>query len=818
MDSLPKRPNTPPSPPRRGSRHVSPPTAQRPGPSSWEPRARSPGVWDRDRGRPMYRPRSRSRSRSYDYNYDFPRRRTPPPPHPHSRLPRRPWERSRSRSPPQQPKSSVPCKYFSRPTGCDKGNRCRFRHEAPRSRSFTRSRSRSRSPPRSPRSRSPPLRYRGDSPMLVPRGGMRSPQPSLLQRLGPVAHLRPVSPMRPRAASNDPNEPLEEGEERSPGLRAGNTKPRGKRRSDRKGNWDSFVADEDEEMSEYEGGGSKREHDSRRGRSHSRSPRPQTRSLSKSRSRSPRNTAATTTRSNSQEKRSHHPPPSRSRSHSRSPHSPTRSHDRSRSRGRSRTRSRTRSSSRPPRSRSRSPYRQSHRTRDREPWTERDHKSATPAPNPGPSTATVSAVGPPIPTGPRLRTGVNPPPAPTTIARIVPAAGRGGAPPTGPRGDREPPRGPRNMVGLNAGPPASAPNMNSGPGWERPQLAFQSYLAAVQSKLDERQGKRKDDDTADDDPNLTDATMSGVKREPDAMDLDAPEEHVGRSFSNTPAPGHSVEASRVASPAHPNPRQSSASLHASPLVGQSVSLPVSSAFGPAYIPQLAQPHSLPLPPRPRSPPPRPRSPPRGPRATRGLPEKPKGVGLEPGREGGTERDRGADIIERGRDRNDWDKGRVSGEPERKPHLLAMNSVRQVRVPTPRATTRNSLFPELEKEVSLTFLKLCSRPRPPDFTLLSSAIGLPSHNVRLPCSCSFFSLFVFLNLDGNFSFQLLAILEEQRTRLANEHFPLEIALRQAADELALSTIECRAAEDRRIMTETVLEAMVKGSGLAAGGEI
>ncbi|ELU41010.1 hypothetical protein AG1IA_04964 [Rhizoctonia solani AG-1 IA] len=264
MDSLPKRPNTPPSPPRRGSRHVSPPTAQRPGPSSWEPpRPRSPGVWDRDRGRPIYRPRSRSRSRSYDYNYDFPRRRTPPPPHPHphSRLPRRAWERSRSRSP-QPPKSSVPCKYYSRPTGCDKGNRCRFRHEGPRSRSFTRSRSRTRSPPRSPRSRSPPLRYRGDSPMLVPRGGMRSPQPSLLQRLGPVA---PISPMRGRT-TNDPNEPLEEGEERSPGRRSGRSRGRARRRPDRKGNWDSFVADEDEEMSDYEGRDSKRGYDPRRGK------------------------------------------------------------------------------------------------------------------------------------------------------------------------------------------------------------------------------------------------------------------------------------------------------------------------------------------------------------------------------------------------------------------------------------------------------------------------------------------------------------------------------------------------------------------------
>ncbi|CAE6527937.1 unnamed protein product [Rhizoctonia solani] len=573
------------------------------------------------------------------------------------------------------------------------------------------------------------------------------------------APMRPVSPMRGRAASNDPNEPLEEGEERSPGLRAGKLKPRGRRRPDRKGNWDSFVADEDEEMSDFEGRDSKRGSDSRQDRSRSRSLGPRTRSLSKSRSRSPRNTAATTTRSNSQEKRSHHPPPSRSRSHSRSQstRSPTRSRDRSPLRGRSRTRSRSRSSSKPPRSRSRSPYRQSHPARDRELWTERDCKSSTPAPNPGSSSATVNTLGPSIPTGPRLRTGVNPQPASTVITRPASAPGRGGIPPTGPRGDREPPRGPRNMVGLNAGPPTNPTGMNNGPGWERPQLAFQSYLAAVQSKLDERQGKKKDGDPADDEPNMVDATMTRVKGESDAMDLDVPEERdFRRSYSNTPAPGPSVEGSRVASPAHPNVRQSSVSLHASPLVGQSVSLPVpsGSSFSHTSQPsQFVQTHPLPLPPRPRSPP-------RGPRATRGLPEKPKVVGPEPGREGGIERDRGADIIDRGRDRNDWgDKGRTTGEPERKTHTLVTNSVRQVRVPTPRATTRNSLFPELEKE--------------------------------------------------------LAALEEQRARLANEHFPLELALRQAVDELALSTIECRAAEDRRIMTETVLEAMVKGSGLAGG---
>ncbi|CAE6409149.1 unnamed protein product [Rhizoctonia solani] len=590
----------------------------------------------------------------------------------------------------------------------------------------------------------------------------------------PVAPIpiRSASPMRGRT-TNDPNEPLEEGEERSPGQRTGGSRGRARRRSDRKGNWDSFVADEDEEMSDYEGRGSKREHDSRPGRSRSRSVRPRTRSPSKSRSRSPRNAVATITRPSSQEKRSHHPPPSQSqsqsRSHSRSPcsaRSPTRSRDRSPARGRSRARSRSRSSLGPSRSCSRSPYRQSHRHRDREPWTERDRKSSTPAPNPSTSSAIINVTVPSIPTGPRLRAGANLQLASAVITRAAPATGRSGAPPTGPRGDREPPRGPRNMVGLNVGAPASVPGMNGGPGWEHPQLAFQSYLAAVQNKLDERQGKRKDEETADDEPNAADTTMNGTRRESDAMDLDAPEERdTGQSYSNTPAPGPSVEGSRVASPAHPNARQSSASLHASPLVGQGIPLPGPSGTGSSHAAQpyqTPQTHPLSLPPRPRSPP-RVRSPPRGPRATRGLPEKPKGIGLDPGREGGAERDRGVDATERGRDRNDWgDKNRVSGEPERKAHSFVINSARQARVATLRATTRNSLFPELEKE--------------------------------------------------------LAALEEQRARLANEHIPLEIALRQAVDELALSTIECRAAEDRRIMTETVLEAMVKGSGLGAGGDV
>ncbi|CAE6424013.1 unnamed protein product [Rhizoctonia solani] len=86
-----------------------------------------------------------------------------------------------------------------------------------------------------------------------------------IEEIAQFALMRPASPMRGRAVSNDPNEPLEEGEERSPGQRVAKSKSRGKRRPDRKGNWDSFVADEDEEMSEYDDKGSKREYDSRRG-------------------------------------------------------------------------------------------------------------------------------------------------------------------------------------------------------------------------------------------------------------------------------------------------------------------------------------------------------------------------------------------------------------------------------------------------------------------------------------------------------------------------------------------------------------------------
>ncbi|CAE7213207.1 unnamed protein product [Rhizoctonia solani] len=539
--------------------------------------------------------------------------------------------------------------------------------------------------------------------------------------------------MRGRAVSNDPNEPLEEGEERSPEQRVGKPNPRGKRRPDPKGNWDSFVADEDEEMSEP------------LAISFSLTPAADQKSFQ-----IPVKVAQEYSRHHYTIKlsREAEPPPTPSSipfaftfsAHSQVAHSVAGSITIA--------------------------------------WSISDSL-------PFPliikaSPISLSLAISPVASNPRSR----------TLDRTRPQKFNSGAQPfshchqysrtfdthrpafaywgqstvnahcSRPRGDREPPRGPRNMVGLNAGPPPSAPGMNSGPGWDRPQLAFQSYLAAVQSKLDERQGKRKDEDTADDEPNIADPATAGVKGEPDAMDLDAPEEHgTGRSYSNTPAPGPSIGGSRVASPAHPYVRQSSTSLHASPLVGQGVSLPASSGPGlphTAQLSQFPQSHPLPLPPRPRSPP-------RGPRATRGLPEKPKAVGPEPGREGGVERDRGADIIDRGRNRNDWgDKGRASGEPERKGHILGTNLAQQIRAPAPRATTRNSLFPELEKE--------------------------------------------------------LAALEEQRMRLANEHFPLEVALRQAVDELALSTIEYRAAEDRRIMTETVLEAMVKGGGLAASGDI
>ncbi|KAG8741925.1 hypothetical protein FRC10_002290 [Ceratobasidium sp. 414] len=65
---------------------------------------------------------------------------------------------------------------------------------------------------------------------------------------------------------------------------------------------------------------------------------------------------------------------------------------------------------------------------------------------------------------------------------------------------------------------------------------------------------------------------------------------------------------------------------------------------------------------------------------------------------------------------------------------------------------------------------------------------------------------------------IASLEEQRTRLANEHVPHAIAFRQAVHDLTLSTIDYRAAEDRRVMTESVLEAMMKGTGLAAAGDV
>lgn len=109
--------------------------------------------------------------------------------------------------------------------------------------------------------------------MLIPRGGLKSPPPSLLQRLGPVAaSMRQASPVRTQTVSRDATEPLEEGEERSPGRKA--RKPRGgrgRKRGDRdreKGNWDSFVPadeDRDEYLSGDDGMGGRRMFEPRRG-------------------------------------------------------------------------------------------------------------------------------------------------------------------------------------------------------------------------------------------------------------------------------------------------------------------------------------------------------------------------------------------------------------------------------------------------------------------------------------------------------------------------------------------------------------------------
>lgn len=65
---------------------------------------------------------------------------------------------------------------------------------------------------------------------------------------------------------------------------------------------------------------------------------------------------------------------------------------------------------------------------------------------------------------------------------------------------------------------------------------------------------------------------------------------------------------------------------------------------------------------------------------------------------------------------------------------------------------------------------------------------------------------------------IASLEDQRARLASEHLPYAIAFQQAVHDLTLSTIEYHAAEDRRVMTEAVLEAMGKVSGLTAGSDV
>ncbi|KAG9098726.1 hypothetical protein FS749_003108 [Ceratobasidium sp. UAMH 11750] len=583
--------------------------------------------------------------------------------------------------------------------------------------------------------------------------------------------MRPVSPPRTGPVSRDATEPLEEGEERSPGRkvrkpRGGRGRKRGDRERDR-GNWDSFVA-ADEDRDEYlSGEESRRMFEPRRGRSRSRSLQARTRTpshKSKSRSRSPAgNAPAVPTRSTSREKRSHLSPRSPSRSASRSPRSrsPTQSQDNApRSHGRSPSRSRSLTPSlRQSRSRSCSPYRSSRR--EREPWAERN---ASPAPNPGAAPATASAPdpGPAIPTGPRWRASGNPPPGLPVAPRNAPVAVRGGPPPTGPRGDREPPRGPRNMMIPGPNAPASA---NTAPAvWERPQSTFQSYLAAVQSKLVEREGKKKGEEEVG--PN-NGAEASSTQVDSNAMDVDVKEEPVtsaGGSHLNTPAPELS-EGSRIASPAHSNLAQALHSVQASPALGLGIPLPAPP--GPPYpnaqpihvpAPQpypLPQVHPLPLPPRPRSPP-------RGPRATRGLPEKPKAMGMG-GQEFSRERDRDRDSAERGaRDRNASTSGVQPPEGERKVHALPTNPARRPRVPVVRATKREALFPDLEKEI--------------------------------------------------------ASLEEQRARLANEHLPHAIAFRQAIHDLTLSTIDYRAAEDRRVMTESVLEAMVKGTGLAAAGDV
>ncbi|KAG8756416.1 hypothetical protein FRC12_010562 [Ceratobasidium sp. 428] len=326
------------------------------------------------------------------------------------------------------------------------------------------------------------------------------------------------------------------------------------------------------------------------------------------------------------------------------------------------------------------------------------------------------------------------------------------------------------ISGTNTGPSATGPN-TAPAGWERPQSQFQSYYAAVQSKLVEREGKKKEEE--DIGPNDGPET-SYAQVDSNAMDIDVKVEPVtsaSGSHLNTPAP-EQFEGSRITSPEHSGSVQALPSIQASPASGPSIPLPTPTGLPhpnaqQAHIPPpqshpLPQVHPLPLPPRPRSPPRAPRSPPRGPRATRGLPEKPKAMGAS-GQDFSRERDRDRDSVERGaRDRNASMSGVQPPEVERKVHALPTNPARRPRVPVIRATKREPLFPDLEKEI--------------------------------------------------------ASLEEQRVRLANEHIPHAIAFRQAVHDLTLSTIDYRAAEDRRVMTETVLEAMVKGTGVAAAADV
>ncbi|KAG8741924.1 hypothetical protein FRC10_002289 [Ceratobasidium sp. 414] len=257
------------------------------------------------------------------------------------------------------------------------------------------------------------------------------------------------------------------------------------------------------------------------------------------------------------------------------------------------------------------------------------------------------------------------------------------------------------------GPNAGAAGANTVPGvWERPQSTFQSYFAAVQSKLVEREGKKKGEEEVGP---RNGAETSSTQADSNAMDVDIKEEPVtsaSGSHSNTPGPELS-QGSRIASPEHSNPLQALHSVQASPASGLGIPLPAPPGLLHSNaqqthtpVPQshpLPQVHPLPLPPRPRSPPRAPRSPPRGPRATRGLPEKPKAMSIG-GQDFSRERDRDRDSVERGaRDRNAGTGGVQPPEGERKVHALPTNPARRPRVPVVRATKREVLFPDLEKE-------------------------------------------------------------------------------------------------------------------------